>query len=216
MATQYSNKPIVTNGLVYALDFGNQKSYVSGSNSAFNLVYSTTTSSLNSYNSGQKGVVIGNSYQFTMLDGHPYISSSYFLTQALTFLDTASEYTVTAIVEPKAGNYSGEPRYLASNLTATGRTWGITYGTSGFTQYGIADGNVSIYSRQYPVGTSRQHVTYRYKSGSFDFFVNGVPVSASAINPSTFFRYPVWRWTYTRIPIRRFFRLLTVTLFQAL
>jgi hypothetical protein len=189
MATQYSNKPIVTNGLVYALDFGNQKSYVSGSTSAFNLVYSTTTSSLNSYNSGQKGVVIGNSYQFTMLDGHPYISSSYFLTQALTFLDTASEYTVTAIVEPKAGNYSGEPRYLASNLTATGRTWGITYGTSGFTQYGIADGNVSIYSRQYPVGTSRQHVTYRYKSGSFDFFVNGVPVSASAINPSTFFRF---------------------------
>lgn len=189
MATQYSNKPIVTNGLVYALDFGNQKSYVSGSTSAFNLVYSTTTSSLNSYNSGQKGVVIGNLYQFTMLDGHPYISSSYFLTQALTFLDTASEYTVTAIVEPKAGNYSGEPRYLASNLTAAGRTWGITYGTSGFTQYGINDGNASIYSRQYPVGTSRQHVTYRYKSGSFDFFVNGVPVSASAINPSTFFRY---------------------------
>jgi uncharacterized protein YodC (DUF2158 family) len=189
MATQYSNKPIVTNGLVYALDFGNQKSYVSGSNSAFNLVYSTTTSSLNSYNSGQKGVVIGNSYQFTMLDGHPYISSSYFLTQALTFLDTASEYTVTAVVEPKAGNYSGEPRYLAANLTAAGRTWGITYGTSGFTQYGINNGSVSIYSRQYPVGTSRQHVTYRYKSGSFDFFVNGVPVSASAINPSTFFRY---------------------------
>ena len=96
MATQYSNKPIVTNGLVYALDFGNQKSYVSGSTSAFNLVYSTTTSSLNSYNSGQKGVVIDNSYQFTLLS--PSISSSYFLTQALTFLDTASEYTVTAVV----------------------------------------------------------------------------------------------------------------------
>jgi hypothetical protein len=189
MAFVNGNKPIITNGLVYALDFGNQKSYVSGSNSAFNLVYSTTTSSLNSYNSGQKGVVANNSYQFTMLDGHPYISSSYFLTQALTFLDTASEYTVTAVVEPKAGSYSGEPRYLASNLTAVGRNWGITYGTSGFTQYGIADGNVSIYSRQYPVGVSRQHVTYRYKSGSFDFFVNGVPVSASAINPSTFFRY---------------------------
>jgi hypothetical protein len=179
---------ITLNGLVYALDFGNQKSYVSGSNSAFNLVYSTTTSSLNSYNSGQKGVVIDNSYQFNV-PGDAYVSSSYFLTQALTFLDTASEYTVTAVVEPKAGNYSGEPRYLASNLTAAGRTWGITYGTSGFTQYGINDGSVSIYSRQYPVGTSRQHVTYRYKSGSFDFFVNGVPVSASAINPSTFFRY---------------------------
>ena len=40
MATQYSNKPIVTNGLVYALDFGNQKSYVSGSLSVNNLTYS--------------------------------------------------------------------------------------------------------------------------------------------------------------------------------
>ena len=39
MATQYSNKPIITDGLVYALDFGNQKSYVSGSATANSLVY---------------------------------------------------------------------------------------------------------------------------------------------------------------------------------
>jgi hypothetical protein len=39
MATQYSNKPIVTDGLVYALDFGNQKSYVSGSTTANSLLY---------------------------------------------------------------------------------------------------------------------------------------------------------------------------------
>jgi hypothetical protein len=185
MATQYSNTPLVTNGLVYALDFGNQKSYVSGSNSAFNLVYSTTTSSLNSYNSGQKGVVIDNTYQFTGLTTHPYISASYFLTNALTFLATASEYTVTAVVEPKAGDYATEPRYLAMNYTNSTTTWALGYGTSGFTEHGFT----SIYSRRYPVSTARQFVTYRYKSGSFDFFVNGVPVSASSINPSTFFRF---------------------------
>jgi len=39
MATQYSNKPIVTDGLVYALDFGNPKSYVSGSSTARSLIY---------------------------------------------------------------------------------------------------------------------------------------------------------------------------------
>jgi len=39
MATQYSNKPIVTDGLVYALDFGNPKSYVSGSTTANSLIY---------------------------------------------------------------------------------------------------------------------------------------------------------------------------------
>jgi len=39
MATQYSNKPIVTDGLVYALDFGNPKSYVSGSATAQSLIY---------------------------------------------------------------------------------------------------------------------------------------------------------------------------------
>ncbi len=42
MATQYSNKPIVLDGLVYALDFGNQKSYVSGSSSARSLFYNPT------------------------------------------------------------------------------------------------------------------------------------------------------------------------------
>jgi hypothetical protein len=42
MATQYSNKPIVTDGLVYALDFGNQKSYVSGSVTANSLIYRPT------------------------------------------------------------------------------------------------------------------------------------------------------------------------------
>jgi hypothetical protein len=46
MATQYSNKPIVTNGLVYALDFGNQKSYVSGSSSARNLKFDSITGSI--------------------------------------------------------------------------------------------------------------------------------------------------------------------------
>ena len=45
MATQYSNKPIVTNGLVYALDFGNQKSYVSGSTSARSLTFTPTSGS---------------------------------------------------------------------------------------------------------------------------------------------------------------------------
>jgi len=42
MATQYSNKPIVTDGLVYALDFGNPKSYVSGSATAQSLIYRPT------------------------------------------------------------------------------------------------------------------------------------------------------------------------------
>ena len=46
MATQYSNKPIVTNGLVYALDFGNQKSYVSGSTSARSLKFGSVTGSI--------------------------------------------------------------------------------------------------------------------------------------------------------------------------
>ena len=41
MAFLNGNKPIVTNGLVYALDFGNQKSYVSGSTTANSLKYET-------------------------------------------------------------------------------------------------------------------------------------------------------------------------------
>jgi hypothetical protein len=46
MATQYSNKPIVTDGLVYALDFGNPKSYVSGSTTAESLKFSSVNGAI--------------------------------------------------------------------------------------------------------------------------------------------------------------------------
>ena len=39
MAYINGNKPIVTDGLVYALDFGNQKSYISGSYRARSLIF---------------------------------------------------------------------------------------------------------------------------------------------------------------------------------
>ena len=66
MATQYSNKPIVTNGLVYALDFGNQKSYVSGSTSAFNLLYSPITSSVTAVGGISLPTITNNLAQFVI------------------------------------------------------------------------------------------------------------------------------------------------------
>jgi hypothetical protein len=52
MATQYSNKPIVLDGLVYALDFGNQKSYVSGSSVARSLVFNPTPATFSTVPAG--------------------------------------------------------------------------------------------------------------------------------------------------------------------
>ena len=55
MATQYSNKPIVTDGLVYALDFGNPKSYASATLSgSFVQVDSTITNLAYGVNSALK------------------------------------------------------------------------------------------------------------------------------------------------------------------
>ena len=48
MAFQNGNKPIVTNGLVYALDFGNPRSYITGSSKPISLIYDPIPTSINS------------------------------------------------------------------------------------------------------------------------------------------------------------------------
>ena len=113
MAYINGNKPIVTNGLVYALDFGNTKSYVSGSNRAVSLAYdplnTTVTQSVPTqttfiplpqvgngtleFNFGGITTALGTTYQ----PNYPppqYIQR----TSSLSAIDINNDFTITTVI----------------------------------------------------------------------------------------------------------------------
>jgi len=178
MAYINGNKPIVTNGLVYALDFGNPKSYTSGSNTARSMVFdpSGTTAVTSS------AVVQYPTYTLTtpffnngILDfqGAEFIRR----TGSFSILDPEKEFTIHIVSKV----------ITAGNLFSINSTSGnlSTFVSQSNTTFGF---NISAgdFSRTYPglTTSSLQHVTYRYSSGSIDLFINGIPITASAVNQS--------------------------------
>jgi len=174
MATQYSNKPIVTDGLVYALDFGNQKSYVSGSSSAESLKFGSPSATVVS-----KGglplppITDGKLMEFVRLASAigSYVNlnlNANYLKNLLTYRKT---YTVF---------FTGIQK-VNTNLLTTGRLPDnqLTFNSQAY-NYVEYDGN-SIYSlridpkRQYENINTVSVVAHRQSSGSFDYYVNGVP-----------------------------------------
>lgn len=175
MAFVNGNKPIVTDGLVYALDFGNQKSYVSGSLSVNNLTYSTVTSSI---------IIDGNlpipplvnqflefnwsgSSEFGIYIQRPGMFSN------LTYVN--GEYTICTVY-----NVKGAGKFFSQH---NGQRFASDVSTTNLTQ---RFDSVGVVGRTYTRNmTQTQHVTYRYRSGSYDLFINGIPITASGINPSS-------------------------------
>ena len=166
MATQYSNKPIVTNGLVYALDFGNQKSYVSGSSSARSLLFNPLTAS------------VSGSPTFTATGLLNLSSTSNVLTnKTFSELTINNSYTVSTLVQVKSGgtfwNQDASPSADASSLNTTSTAVGHLVTDSTYLQG-------SDFRRGFNANLSQlTHITYRNYSGSFDVFINGVPVNTT-------------------------------------
>jgi len=167
MAYVNGNKPIVTNGLVYALDFGNTKSYTSGSNTARSIVFDpagTTT-------------VTGSTAIPTLTNGVLNFTGSQFVrrTGSLSVFDSQGSFTVQIVGKANTpGNLfsinttSGN---LASNVTPSSSVFG----------FNLSSGDFSRTYRGF-TSSSLQHVTYRYSQGSIDIFLNGIPVTASQAN----------------------------------
>ena len=166
MAYINGNKPIVTNGLVYALDFGNAKSYSTGSNRARSLVFDPATT-----------IVTGSTSIPTLSAAGLTFSGSQFIQRSasLSALDPNGTFTICAVVK---ANTSGT---LFTQNSAVGNLSGRFQSTSSLsTGFTLSSGDFSrIYTGNF---TGSQHVTYRYNSGSFDTFINGIPVTASQAN----------------------------------
>jgi len=161
MATQYSNKPIVTDGLVYALDFGNQKSYVSGSATANSLKYETNPTFVTGSTS------IPNSLSPVLFfTGSQWVER----TGSFSVFNPNGIFTLSIVVNAiTAGT-------LVSQTSSLGNLVSNVSPTS--SAFGFANPN---YTRgiQGLSATGLNHLTYRYSSGSLDIFYNGTLVTAS-------------------------------------
>jgi len=170
MATQYSNKPIVTDGLVYALDFGNPKSYVSGSTTANSLKYDLTGGSV---------LTVGGAEIPDLVDGLLKMvattsTTGSYVTVGKLFSEIVptGEFTIQLVVSPNATMFMTQGTSntrLISNLTTTS-------GMFGWYLSPVPYGEGTLYkTKTAAINSGLQHLTYRYSSGSYDLFINGVP-----------------------------------------
>jgi len=169
MAYINGNKPIVTNGLVYALDFGNTKSYNSGSNRAVSLAYDPTVT-----------IVTGSTAIPALVSGILNFTGSQFVQRSgsLEALDPTGSFTISLTVRATTTG-----SLFSQNLTGKNLGSRITTASSDF-GFSLTQGT---YSRTIPrtaTTSTLQHITYRYNSGTIDTFVNGLPVTSSVANPS--------------------------------
>jgi len=162
MAYVNGNKPIVTDGLIYALDFGNTRSYNSGSTTAKSLAFDQATTSVSGSPILNNGILDFTSTKFIKRDG------------SLSALDPNGTFTVMIVGNAVSSNGT---LLKQDSLNATLSTTGSLFG------FGLESGD---FSRSYPgfTSSSLQHVTYRYSQGTIDTFINGIPVTASAANSS--------------------------------
>jgi hypothetical protein len=167
MATQYSNKPIVTDGLVYALDFGNPKSYVSGSSVARSLNFVPYVSTLVTFSGAPIPTLTPNGIQFTnnftVDTGNPFsvVSDS----RAFTMMYTVRVAGNGLFTTKDNGNQSSLHSVLNTNLSVVGWRY---YNANIFNQ------------RQYSFTPSTiNHHTWTYSSGSYTYYINGIPVTGS-------------------------------------
>ncbi len=178
MAYINGNKPIVTNGLVYALDFGNTKSYTSGSNTATSMVFDP---------SGTTAVTSSAAVQYpTYTLTTPFFNNGVLdftgpefirRTGSLPVLDPEKEFTIHIVSKVMTTGSLFSINTTSGNLSTFVSQSSTTFG------FNISAGD---FSRTYPglTTSSLQHVTYRYSSGSIDLFINGIPTTASAVNQS--------------------------------
>ena len=166
MATQYSNKPIVTNGLVYALDFGNQKSYVSGSSSARSLLFNPLTASVSASSLDSQG--------FLNLGNNNYVDTN---TGGYNLGYTAG-YTMIFTAEPKGNQDNYEYGQIVQGGNGNTQRFWTGLSSTRISHWFLPNTSVNsveaYVGRRFPISPGKQHIAIRYSSGSYNLFRNGI------------------------------------------
>jgi surface protein len=152
--------PIVQNGLVYILDFGNQRSYVSGSSTAQSLVYNPVTAS---FTGSSLPNLINGLAQFT--DNTTLITSQSF--SGFSY----NQGNLTII-------FAGQTKDVSTLFTQDGTVAVVS--TTSSIGYGSSQGNLG---RNFPA-IGLNHVSLRFTTGSVDCFINGIPTGPTGIFPT--------------------------------
>jgi hypothetical protein len=175
MAYVNGNKPIVTNGLIYALDFGNTRSYNSGSTSAYplNFTVANTSSVFQPFTYDENSLLFEEPLGSTL---YRYIKT----TGSIFDLSPFNEFTITfttqvlpSLVYDSGGSFiidnNGDLKF-AIQLNETGVDLGY------YNPY-----SETYYTRRYPLDTTlnQTYITCRYNQGHFDVFADGLHLTAS-------------------------------------
>ena len=161
------SSPVITNGLVYTLDFGNTKTYISGSSTVKSLTYDPTTTSVNGPFSFDGKNLIFNGTTST------YIQRS----GSIVTTNPNSEFTICVLT-----NVISPGSFLIQNTSTV--NFAAQISTSSFDIGFYNTTTATYYTRRFPVtlNTGSLYVACRYSNGSIDLFLNGLPVTSSQAN----------------------------------
>jgi hypothetical protein len=161
------SSPVITNGLVYTLDFGNTKTYISGSNTVKSLVYDATTTAVNGpFNFDNKNLIFtGTTTSYIQRSG------------SVVTTNPNSDFTicmVTNVIRPGS--------FLVQNTSTV--NFAAQISTSSFDIGFYNTTTATYYTRRFPIilNTGSLYVACRYSNGTIDLFLNGLPVTSSQSN----------------------------------
>jgi hypothetical protein len=165
MAYVNGNKPIITNGLVYALDFGNTRSYNSGSTKPVSLAYYPTTTITASN--------IGFETNQIRITSSTYIENNLFF----PFIDVDNSFTLNFWINPKVTG-----SFILNNATSS--SLGGTINTNTFDLGFYVPSKNTYFTKRFTglTTSSLQYITYRYTNGNAEAFINGILVTSSLNN----------------------------------
>ena len=170
MAVIGGSSPLVTSGLVYGLDFKNNRSYTNGNTTVKSLSYDTINTNLTgTYGYNSNGLIV-------LTNNAHYLSRS----SSLSAIDPLGTFTVCAVFRI---DQSGP--FLLQNTTAVNFAIQANTSSLSFGFYNPNTGN--YYTREYNVDLKQTNLSYiacRYSNGSIDFFVNGLPITSSRASVS--------------------------------
>jgi hypothetical protein len=188
MLQNYYGGPIVTNGLVYAIDAGNLVSYPKSGTAVYNLTGSITSTLTNGPGFSS---VDGGTWTFDGTDDYILVSSNGFGTF------NSQTYTVEAWVNPSSVDTDRvifsydftshvQPYYaIQLRIINPGAVFLAWNDGSGYQQL-FTSNNVVAPNQWY-------HIVAIYESGRQQIFVNGILLASStATDTITFYNQPVW------------------------